>query len=269
MHQNPEIFLHVGLGKAASTYLQYKVFPELKGIYYIQRTRYRKAPQIIKNTGKKKYLASREFDRQFAKEVKKFSSIYPNTKAILVLRRHDSWIASQYRRYVKNGGHHPFEVFFDPEKNNGLWKKEELLFFPKIKLLEEEFNEKPLVLFHEDLKNDPHRFIGQIVRFTGTHYDPGKISLTSSHSSYNDKQLKVMRRVGKYLFRKKRKEFDTPLLHWLQVRSRLLLCYAILYPAWLLPPNVTGNETLIPSHQLEKIRQEFSGDWKACKSYAG
>ena len=61
-HQ-PEIYFHVGLGKVASTYLQHRFFPRLKGIHYIKSTRYRRSPQIIKDTNYDKYFISREFDR--------------------------------------------------------------------------------------------------------------------------------------------------------------------------------------------------------------
>ncbi len=36
-----QIYYHVGLGKAASTYLQNRVFPVLEGIRYVHRDRYR------------------------------------------------------------------------------------------------------------------------------------------------------------------------------------------------------------------------------------
>ena len=48
--KQPEIYFHVGLGKVASTYLQHRFFPKLKGIHYIKSTRYRRSLQIIKDT---------------------------------------------------------------------------------------------------------------------------------------------------------------------------------------------------------------------------
>ncbi|MCK4344067.1 MAG: hypothetical protein KAX05_02190 [Bacteroidales bacterium] len=56
--KNTEIFKHDGMGKAASTFLQYNVFPKLKDICYIQRTRYRRAKKIISKGKHKKYLVS-------------------------------------------------------------------------------------------------------------------------------------------------------------------------------------------------------------------
>jgi hypothetical protein len=48
------------LSKAASTYLQKRVFPELKGIQYIHRNRYWKFQQIIEQSPGGRFLVSRE-----------------------------------------------------------------------------------------------------------------------------------------------------------------------------------------------------------------
>ena len=90
---NPEIYFHLGLGKVASTYLQYAFFPKLEGIHYIQRTRYRFTPGIVASQPGNRFFVSREMDQQLEAEVIKFARHFPQTKAILLLRRHDSWIA--------------------------------------------------------------------------------------------------------------------------------------------------------------------------------
>lgn len=51
-----------------SYYLQYAFFPKLQGIHYIQRTRYRKSPQIIEQKNHERYLIPREFDQQLEDE---------------------------------------------------------------------------------------------------------------------------------------------------------------------------------------------------------
>ncbi len=104
MSKAPEIIFHVGLGKTGSSYLQQHFFPKLKGIHYIPTSRYRFSPKIITKRHHQKYLVSREFDRQFDREVEWFSAMYPDARPVMVLRRHDSWIASQYRRQVKTAG---------------------------------------------------------------------------------------------------------------------------------------------------------------------
>ena len=110
-----EIYFHVGLAKTATTFLQYKVFPNFKNIHYLQRTHYKHFRKSIEQAKADKIFISNEFDRQLEKEADNFSSYYPQAKPIIVLRRHDSWIASQYRRAVKNGNTNSFYEFIDLE----------------------------------------------------------------------------------------------------------------------------------------------------------
>lgn len=265
---NTSIFFHVGLAKAASTYLQYRFFPHLQGVHYIQRTHYSRYNDMISKTNDNKYLVSREFDKRLETETKKFSEYYPHAKVIIVLRRHDTWIASQYRKYVKNGGHHAFENFFDIDYNKGVWKKEDIYFMPKIQFIEKCFIQKPLVIFYEDLKKNPFEFFDIIANYIGSTYDKKKISLKPIHTSYNNKQLKIIRRLSNIVFKKQRKEYDNKILHWLQRRSRMLTCYIILYSALTIPSSLIGKEKIIPDDYLEKIRKFFSDDWQQCLEYA-
>ena len=264
---NP-VYLHLGLGKAASTYLQYSFFPKLEGIEYLQRTRYFESPKIIPRLRKKSaVLVSREFDQQLEKECRWFTSEVPESRAIVVLRRHDGWIASQYRRHIKNGSPLSFQEFFDPVNNAGLWKHKELEFYHKLEMLEEIFGSAPLVLFHEELKTDPWRFFDRIVEFTGATYQQSRVDLNAVHRSYNEKQLKFIRAAsGRW--------FPEPIQHekvsWWSRRSRLWSCYAVLYSALLMPDRWTPDreKALIEPEMLELIRVKWAEDWQRCRDYA-
>ncbi|MFO8236037.1 MAG: hypothetical protein R6U04_11610 [Bacteroidales bacterium] len=265
---NKEIYFHVGLGKTASTYLQYKVFPKFKGIYYIQRTRYEKYPKIIEQTNHKTYLISREFDRQFEREVRRMASHYPYASIIIVLRRNDSWLASQYRRYVKNGGYKSFGEFVDIENNQGHWDLKEGFFHKKLQLIEEIFPNKPLVLFHDELKNDPFSFIDRIAKYTGAEYEKNKIDINPQHKSYSTKQLKVLKRISTKIFPREKKEIKNKTLHYINFRSRWLLCHLILYAAYLLPKKWFLDEKIIGNEELEKIKAYYYDDWSKCIEFA-
>lgn len=114
MESKKEIYFHVGTGKTGTTYLQMKVFPFVKGIHYIPTNRYRRIFDILKDSKEPRILVSREFDRQMEREVKKFAEHYSdNVQPIVVFRRQDSYIASQYRRFVKNGYQGDLKSFLD------------------------------------------------------------------------------------------------------------------------------------------------------------
>lgn len=264
----PEIYFHVGLGKTASTYLQYAFFPKLTGIHYVQRTRYRFYRQILEKGEYDKYFFSREFDQQLEAEVSAFSRHYPHARPIIIFRRHDGWIASQYRRWVKNGYAHSFTHFFDVEKDAGFWPRKEATFRPMLDILEKYFDQKPLVLFHEDLKKDPYGFFDRIAVFMGATYDREAISLKPVHRSYNAKQLKVIRGVARYFFRQEPAWSKVRFIRWLQRRTRLLGCYFFLYTALLIPDRWISDEPLIDPAELEKVRGYFEADWRALQDYA-
>lgn len=264
----PKIFFHVGLGKTATTYLQYRVFPKLKGVHYIQRTKYRKSKQIIARSEYAKYLLSREFDRQLEREVLDFAAVFPQTRPIIVFRRQDSWIASQYRRFVKNGYRLSFTEFFDLENDRGFFKKEELYYYPKIQLLEQHFKYPPLVLFYEDLRNDVIRFTQLIAKEIGATFHDQDITLSRKHRSYTEKQLKVMLAAGHYLNLRKRRLSGYPLLHRLLHLGQEGLRYTILYAAPLLPDHFLSDRALIPARSLEAIKDYYIDDWIRCLQYA-
>lgn len=262
-----QVFFHPGLGKTGTTYLQYKFFPKIKDIHYIQRTKYHKATAIIEASSAQKHLVSREFDNQFDDEVDRFAADFPHAWPILVLRRHGSWMASQYRRATKNGLGITFDELVDIEHNQGRWDKKVLDFYPKIQKLEASFSHKPLVLFYDELKNAPHSFMGKMARFMGTTYNPNEVSLKNKHVSYNEKQLKLIRHVAMKTFRNWQKP-DSQAARDRQRRLRKFLSHFVMYTYWLVPEGEWSSAPLIEPGKLEHIDKFYEGDWQKCLEYA-
>ncbi len=265
----PEVYFHVGLGKVASTYLQHRFFPKLQRIHYVPTRRYRQSQEILEAAKYGRYFISREFDQQLEREVAWFSGFCPQAKPIIIFRRHDGWIASQYRRYVKNGGHLSFPEFIDVDQDTGLWKREHLTFYTHLEHLEHYFEHKPLVLFYDELREDPWAFFDKIAGFSDTGYNPKAVSLAKVHTSYNEKQLKIMRKMGRRLFGEERRLYDTRTLGgWLRRRGQMLKSYAVLYPAKWAPGFLVPEGPLIPEEELLKVRAAFEEDWQMVKDYA-
>jgi hypothetical protein len=265
----PDIYFHVGMGKAASTFLQYNVFPRFRNIYYIQRTKYRRSTRIISRGRYKRYLVSGELDnRLFESYIKEFSSFYPEAKTIIILRNHDSWIASQYRRYIKNGNPWKFHEFIDLENDHGYWKQKDLFYFPLIRLLEQYFRYRPYVLFYDDLRNNPEEFIRKIASYVGASYDITQIDLSRRHSSYNEKQLKAILHLSRRINIRRKRKGTNKTLRVLKGLIPNFIRYTTLYLALLLPDSFFGAEVLIPPESLENIKKHYADDWKQCVTYA-
>ena len=267
--EHPEVYFHVGLGKVASKYLQHSVFPHFKGIRYIPTTRFDKCMLEIKKGRHASYLVSREFDNQFTREVTKFAEVFPDAHPILLLRRHDDWIASQYRRSAKNGFTAPFHEFINLEKNTGKFTRESLDFSGKIELLEKLYGHKPLVLIYDDLLKDRLDFLEKIANYCNATFDREKIPFRARHTSYSEKQIRFMQWVNRYVRLRNPDYSKTGIIKFFQRIPIMIFRYTILYTALLIPSGWLDQGPLIPPEQLEKIREATRNDWDRCLRYTG
>jgi len=247
--------------------LQHRVFPYFKDIFYIPTTRYKKSIKIIEAKKHLRYLVSREFDQQLEQEVKWFSQNYPNAKPIIVFRRHDSYIASQYRRFVKNGFRGNFQDFFNLN-NSGYFKKHDLDFSRQIKILEEHFTHKPLVLIYEDLKSNPKQFINKLSDEIKAPVDLKDVNFNKKHTSYSEKQLKAVIAVGKHINLLKRRVFKNSILHFFWKLYLESIRYSILYTSKLIPKKFFSSKPLISKKELEEVRNFYEKDWEHCLIYS-
>jgi hypothetical protein len=254
--------------KTASTWLQHRFFPRLEGVYNVPRRHYRRYPEVIGRGEHANYVVSREFDRQFEREVTRFAGHFPHAGSVLILRRHDGYVASQYRRFIKNANYAEFRDFLDLDHDRGVWKQDEIRYLPLLRLLESLFERPPLVLFHQELIDDPHRVLGAMAEYAGATYRREEIDLGRVHPSHSEKQLKVMRAITRRLPWRPRPRPENRLLRWLQVRTRLLTVHVALGAARLVPAGLMDREPLIPPDQLLRIREFYASDWEACRAYA-
>ena len=178
-----KIYFHVGISKTGSTFLQKSVFPLLSKIAYIPTNRYQNIFLEIEKINRGNVLISREFDRQFEKEIVKFSNKYPQSTPIIVLRRHDEYFASQYRRFVKNGFTGRLRDFLNLEDDSGFFKKIHFTFKYQIDILTKVFSQKPIVLFHHNLKSNPRKFIADFCKYTESNINIKKVNFSKKHGS--------------------------------------------------------------------------------------
>ena len=264
---NKQIYLHLGMGKTGTKFLQYKVFPRFQGICYVQRTRYRKWDRIIPTLDCERVLASNEFDRQMKRECEKLARSFPGSVPILVVRRHGSYIASQYRRFVKNGYRMPFQEFFDLKNDRGYFSIADLSYGSQLAMIEKIFGTPPLLFIYEELKSNPEAFVKEMADAIGAKVDLDKIDFKPRHRSYSEKQLKAIMAAGKYLNLKKRRVFKNSGLHLLWRLYMGTLRYGILSFAKLLPDSLFPRSPLIDPEDLNSIDKYFEEDWQYCLDY--
>ena len=261
------IFFHVGTSKTGSTFLQNRIFPFLKGIAYIPTNKYHNIYTEIEKIKQKSILVSREFDRQFEEEIDRFSGNYTNVTPIIVFRRHDQYLASQYRRFIKNGFRGEITNFFDLENDQGYFKKIHFNYSHQINFLDNKFDGEPLVLIYDSLKEDPEKFALDLCQKLNANLNINAINFNKKHGSYSEKQLKVIKAIGSVFNLRKRRIFKNKLLHLFWRFYHAIFRYSILYGAALVPSFMLSKTPLIDPLYLERVRKYFDEDWANCKKY--
>lgn len=257
------LLFHVGIAKTGTKFLQHKIFPKVVNAHYIKSCHYKKCFKLIDTNLSKNILLSREFDRQLKDELLLFSKKNYDIQIIMVLRRHEEYIASQYRRFIKNGYRFEFEDFIDLKDNQGFFKQEHLLFYDQIKFIEKTFGKPPIVLNYDTLKNSPDVFLSNLLNKTGLVLESDKISFKRRHSSYDENQLIFIKRVCRFINLRKRRIFDNSVCHFCHNLINAGLRYGLLFIGSL----TKANSSLIDDEQLNKIRDFYKDDWEKAMQY--
>ncbi len=266
---SPRVFFHVGAGRAASRWLQERVFPRFRDVRYVPRTGFGQSARIIAQSGDLPVLVSRQLGyREFTPSVAWFAREAPHARPILVLRRHDEWLRSVYLREIKELRYVPFERFIDFEGDAGARPQSSALFRERIRVLEDHFRHRPLVLFFDQLVADPQRFVRTIADYVGASYEEGDVSFRPTNRSYRDRQYRFLRAVGRR--RKVRAESRSghPAVRWLRVRSLRFAWHVGVALGRAVPMRFLSAEPLITEAQLARARAFYQADWQACLDYA-
>lgn len=259
-----EIFLHLGIGKTGTKFLQYDFFPYLKNTTYIHRWRIEKAIDFLKSVqsfsginskSRKKILYSGEYDVELDKIITLLSKELPLAGIILVFRRQDEWILSQYKRFVKNGYHISFQDFFNL-KDGFYYKPKDLFFYPKIEKIINNMKKEAIFLNYESLRKTPKNFLKKITDYIGT--DCFEIRYKERHKSYSEKQLKFSYAVSKFIKYTPSENIFRRIFFVLPIR------YSILYIGKYMPE--IPYDILPTEKELTEIRNYYQDDWEKCLS---
>jgi len=221
-----KIFVHVGLHKTGTTFLQEEIFSKLKNVNYIHQPRtflqkdiYSKVPKVRVSFFKpdktlddipefepnlssdKINIISRESlsgapsvgyidgDVRYtiADRIKKN---YPDSKIIVGLREKNSWLYSSYGQYVRSGGTFSYNDWFEK-----VFDHKYLDFDGYIDYLEELFDDV-YVYKLEELKSNTKVFVNNLCDFIGVNIP--KYELRVHNKGFDEKQMKLARFLNKF-----------------------------------------------------------------------
>ena len=266
--RRPLVFFHAGLGKVASTYLQKRVFPALEGICYIPRDRFRSHARIVARAEHDRYLISRECGKRLQPRLEEIHRFYPDARILLFFRRHDEWIASHYRRYVKNGGVRDLDGYLDLDGDDGIWTRDQLEYMPMIERVRQRFGRDPFVLTYDRLRADGDDFNRRLADYLGATIDPSRLRTEPVHASYAVARLARLRRINRHLgLAEPEIAGPTGGTRAGHRRLRLARSYLLLGAAGLLKPDPDPHEALTPRAVLERIREYYADDWRSVVAF--
>lgn len=264
-HENKKIIFHVGLPRTASTFLQCRVFPAFKGITYVKKRDFKKHDRFIAEADKPVLLTT-EMDigkgKPNSRGLYTIAEKYPDTRIILVLRRHDKWIASKYKYHIRKNGTMDFHAFFNVEPNNGFFRREHLRYTNIIDTIESLFTSRPLVIFQEELKNAPEEIIRLMASYCDADVNVSDVKMNVVNYSFSEKQLHLLLRFNR------RFSFDKNKHGKLRKKIRAAMIHTLAFFGQFLPVKKQENTPVVPSEQLKHIMEAFSDDWEACVEYA-
>ena len=269
MKQDFEIYFHLGLPKVASTFFQKEIFPKLADVTYYPKHRFHKYRKLDVSLLKGKYLFTSEKDKGLERTAGEITGIFPDARIILFFRRHDDWILSKYRYWVRKFGKESFTEFFDIENDKGYLKRELLCYREKIEHIEKMCRIRPLILTYDLLKEDPDLFIGQLTRYMNTSLQHSARKHVTVKTNFREKQLLAIRRFNR-IYPYKAAGTSSRTLNKIHYKYREFLLHIVAFFSLFIPGFMMKSKSLLSEkniRELEQIRSYFEKDWEYCKNY--
>ena len=267
-HQHYHVYFHLGMTKVASTYLQTAIFPYLENIRFHPKHHFRTYKKLSKKTLDKHHLFSTEKDRRLVELVDEILAFFPEARIIIIVRRHDQWLLSKYKYYIRKHGYVSFREFFDLESDKGLWKRSDLFLQSKIEAIEKKCTTKPLVLTHDMLRSSPDQFLDRLASYMNSSLGRGARKRAFVNRAFSEKQLIFLRRFNScYPYREKKS--SSKFRNRVHYKYREFLLHIVAFFSQFLPATLLNGEKLIDDPGvLEEIRKYYHEDWSFCTTYA-
>ena len=185
-----KLFIHVGLPKTGTTFLQQEVFPKIENVNFAMFPDYRTTlyPNKINIIGDEflshvSYMPGRDANQRF-EIAKRLQGSYPDAKIIIGIRDQKSWLRSLYNQYVRAGGIHEYDYWFENMFNKDFLDTESYINF-----LKKSFKKGVYVYRFEDMKKNYSVWIKDLCDFIGC--DVPKIERKKHNVGWGKNRIKI------------------------------------------------------------------------------
>jgi hypothetical protein len=175
-----KIFIHIGMQKTGSTWLQTIVFPKIVSHDVVYKETFRELisklsekdkiisyenyvgyPHLLKIRGLNGWLETRK------KSFSNLSELFPNADIILVVRKQSELIRSLYNQYIKVGGNITFYDYWMGNNNPYAIERNALMYRDLICDIKKYFSGRILIMNFDLFKNNKIRFFEVLSEFVG------------------------------------------------------------------------------------------------------
>lgn len=266
----PIVYFHVGLPKTASTFLQRNVFPYFKGIHFVKKHDFKYHDKIIASADEPVVLLSIELDLDGDSGFQKMAKVandYQGSKPIIVFRQHGAWVGSKYKYYLRKHGTLSFEEYFNMDTDKGVLNDKNLQFFEKIRLLEKHYQQRPLVMFQEEFKNEPIKAIETIARFVQAEFNEQDVRIANVKKSYSEHSLYYVRKLNRW-YKYDHSGYKTYFSRTLYKKIGGGFLHSTAFFSGLFEPSKDKAKKVLPKASVKRINDKYADDWKRCIDYA-
>ena len=205
-------FLHIGLHKTGTTFLQRKVFPNWPGVHYIGKPY---SSQFVESVlwdekistvlmSNEQFssppiypalldpaLRKRPWFEQRKIVILRLKALFPSAKVILGLREPAAFSESVYSQYILRGGWASLEDFWRPDDYRGCLCLEDVEFDSLLDFVEGLW---PGSFYFDqaDLRSDPGKILARMSRFMGVDESPSVVE-QEVNIRLSDSQINAMR----------------------------------------------------------------------------
>lgn len=257
------LYLHIGLHKTGTTFLQKAVFPLWQGIEYLPLD---KLEYLTRMSDEVDYLLSREglsgqnwmHSEERDRCIMRLARLFPDARIIMSFRQHSGYIVSSYNQFLQRGGYLEFGDYFSLGDGSGFMAPGDFLFRDKIELVTREFGHPPHVILHEDIVRNIGKVVAGLEGFMGGKGPaPGKIKSRSFNRSVGHYPAKLLRFLNRHSRSELNPEGRYDLYHWrlrkLGLDPRSICQYTLKF----LP-----SKPLLSASERAALDAHFDSDWQ-------
>ena len=258
-HSGENHYFHLGMHKTASTYLQNVIFPQLNGVRFFRKSKFKQ----YKITGPEiKALFSHEEDIFLIQALHRLKADRPKANVFLIVREPSEWVVSKYKYYIRKHGYYNFKDFYEKIFLRRVENPKQ--FYSEGLSTADQLFENTLFLDFEWIKRDYTQLIKPILQFlkldTNTHYKNKIVN-----QAFSLQQLTILRRFNA-MYKYRKAQTKSKILNKIHYKYREFLLHIVAFFALFIPVKTKDFKTEIES-MIPIIKWDLGEDWAFVKEH--